>query len=53
MSIQTHNHFTLPYYSWSNGAMERLGRKIIRTKGAVPSELQLSNKMWPNPIPIV
>lgn len=33
--------FMLPYIPWSNGAVERLGKKLLRTFRVVLSELQL------------
>ena len=52
-ALKTPHHFTLPYCPWSNGAVERLGRELLRVLRATLSELQMENKEWPDLIPIV
>lgn len=41
------HHLTIPYFPWSNGAVERLGKEQIRAALAVLSELQLTHDIWP------
>ena len=36
--LKVPHHFTLPYCPWSNGAVERLGKELIRISRAVLSE---------------
>lgn len=50
--LKTPHHFTLSYCPWSNGAVERLGRKLFCVLRAMISELQMDNKEWPDLIPI-
>ena len=51
--LKTPHHFTLPYCPWSNGAVERLGRELLRFLRSLISELQMDHKEWPDLIPIV
>lgn len=51
-ALRTPHHFTLPYCPWSNGAVERLGREVLRTARALLSELQLRPDQWPDLIPV-
>lgn len=51
--LKTPHHFTLPYCPWSNGAVERLGRELLRVLRSLISELQMDQKEWPDLIPIV
>ena len=51
--LKAHHHFTLAYCPWSNGAVERLGRELLRVVRSVLSELQMDKKEWPDLIPIV
>lgn len=39
--LQVPHHFTLPYSPWSNGAVERLGKEMLRFFRSVVSELQM------------
>lgn len=47
------HHFMLPYYPWSNSAVERLGRELLCVIRSLISELQIDNKKWPDIIPLV
>lgn len=38
--LRTPHHFTLPYFPWSNGAIERLGKELLRVARSILSELQ-------------
>jgi len=51
--LKVPHHFTLPYCPWSNGAVERLGKELLRVLRATLSELQMDNKEWPDLIPMV
>lgn len=44
--LSTLHNFTLPYFSWSNGAVERLGKELLRVARAILSELQLRPNEW-------
>lgn len=50
--LRTKHHFTLPYFTWSNGAVERVGRAILRVYHAVLSELHLRPNEWADLVPI-
>lgn len=50
--LRAQHHFTLPYCPWSNGAVERLGKELLRTARALLSELQLRQDEWPQLLPI-
>ena len=39
--LKVPHHFTLPYSSWSNGAVERLGKELLRVMRAVLSEFRM------------
>ena len=39
--LRSPHHFTLPYSPWSNGAVDRLGKELLRVARAVLSELQM------------
>lgn len=39
--LNTAHHFTLPYYHWSNGAVERLEIEVLRVFRSVLYELQM------------
>lgn len=45
-SACTH-HFTVPYFQWSNGAVERLGKKLLRVIHFRFSEVQHYPTEWP------
>lgn len=47
------HHFTLPYIPWSNGAVERLGREVLRHFRTIMSELELPFPEWTDIVPIV
>ena len=51
--LKVPHHFTLPYNPWSNGAVERLGRELLRVMRSVLSELQMSFTEWPDILPLV
>ena len=51
--LKVPHHFTLPNTPWSNGAVERLGKELIRVFRAALSELQLDLKEWPDLLPVV
>ena len=51
--LRTRHHFTLPYAPWSNGAIERLGKELLRSCRAILSELQLPLNTWPDILPII
>jgi transposase InsO family protein len=51
--LKVPHHFTLPYTPWSNGAVERLGRELLRVFRAVASELQMRLEEWPDILPLV
>ena len=47
------HHFTLPCSPWRHGAIERLGREVLRVFRATLSELQMAFEEWPDLIPLV
>lgn len=47
------HRLTFPYYPWSNGAVERLGKDIVRKFRAVLSELLFRPKECPDLLPLV
>lgn len=47
-SITFPHHFSLPYCLWSSEGIGRLGKESIRILRYVFSELQLSQKDWPD-----
>lgn len=47
------HHFTLPCWPWSNRAVERLAKEVLRTFRAIQSELQHHEEEWPDLVPIV
>jgi len=51
--LKVPHHFTLPYTPWSNGAVERLGKELLRVFRAVASEIQLRFEEWPDLLPLV
>lgn len=51
--LRVAHHFTLPYTPWSNKAVERLGKELVRTSRALVSELQMDFKEWPDLLPIL
>lgn len=51
-TLRVPHHFTLPYTPWSNGAVERLGKEVIRTFRALVSEFQMDFSEWPDLLPI-
>ena len=50
--LRTRHHFTMAYCPWSNGAIERLGKELLRVSRSVLSELQLSPDVWPDLLPV-
>ena len=50
--LRTRQHFTMAYCPWSNGAIERLGKELLRVSRSVLSELQLSPDVWPDLLPV-
>lgn len=51
--LRVPHHFTLPYKVWSNGAIERLGKDLLRVFHSVASELQIRSEEWPELLPVV
>lgn len=51
--LKTPHHFTLPYSPWSNGAVERLGREVLRMFRSIMSELELPVNEWTDIVPVV
>lgn len=51
--LKVPHHFTLPYTPWSNGAVERLGKELLRVFRSITSELLLRPEEWPDLLPIV
>ena len=51
--LKNNHHFTLPYSPWTNGAVERLGKEILRSARSLLSELKLPNDTWPDIIPVI
>lgn len=51
--LKTPHHFTLPYFPWSYGAVERLFQGLIRVICAIVSELQLGFIEWLNILPML
>lgn len=51
--LRVPHHFTLPYCPWSNGAVERLGKELLRTFRAVTSELKMRPEEWVDLLPMI
>lgn len=51
-ALRTPHHLTHPYFPWSNGAVERRVRKLIRVSKSILSELRISPEAWPDLLPI-
>ena len=51
--LRVPHHFTLPYCPWSNGAIERLGKELLRVARAVTAELQMAFDEWPDILPLL
>ena len=51
--LKVPHHFTLPYTPWSNGAVERLGKELLRVFRSIVSELQMKFEEWPDLLPVV
>lgn len=51
--LKVPHHFTLPYSPWSNGAVERLGKELLRVFRSKSSELQMRPNEWPDLLPLV
>ena len=51
-ALHTRHHFTTPYCPWNNGAVERLGKELLRVSRAILSELQLQHTSWPDLVPM-
>lgn len=51
--LKVPHHFTVPYCPWSNGAVERLSRELLRVFRAVTSELQMAFTEWRDILPLV
>lgn len=51
--LKTPYHFTLPYTPWSNGAVERLGKAVLRVFRSVCSGLRRPTEEWPDLLPLV
>lgn len=52
-SLKVPHHFTLPYNPCSNGAVERLGKELVRTMRTMVSEFRMDFKEWPDVLPLV
>lgn len=52
-NLKVPHHFTLPYSPWSNGAVERLGKELLRVLRSVCSEMQLRPEEWTDLLPLV
>jgi len=52
-ALRVPHHFTLPHTPWSNGAVERLGREVLRVFRATASELRMPFSDWPDLVPLV
>lgn len=50
--LRSPHHFTLPYCPWSNGAIERLGKELLRVARSLLSELQQQPSEWPQLVPL-
>ena len=50
---QGSHHFTLPYTPGSDGAVERLGKELLRVFRSIVSELQMRFEEWPDLLPVV
>lgn len=50
--LRSPHHFTLPYCPWSNGAIERLGKELLRVARSLLSELQQRPSEWPQLVPL-
>ena len=51
--LKVPHHFTLLYSPCSNGAVESLGKELLRVFRSVISELQMGFKGWPDLLPVV
>lgn len=51
--LRVPHHFTLPYSSWSNGAVERIGKELQRFFRSTLSELGMQSEEWPDLVPLV
>lgn len=51
--LKVPHHFTLPYTPWSNGAVERLGKELLRIFRSVISELGMNFEEWTDLVPLV
>lgn len=49
--LKSRHHFTLPYFPWSNGAVERLGKELLQASRPVLSGLQVPVDNWPQLLP--
>jgi len=47
------HHFTVAYSPWSNGAVERCCREVLRATTALMSELRLAPQDWPDVISLI
>lgn len=51
--LKCKHHSTQAYCSWSYGAVERLGKEILRACRALIYELELHMDSWPDLVPII
>lgn len=51
--LKVPHHFTIPYCTWSNGAVVRLGKELVRTCRDILSELQIRPEEWPDVLLII
>lgn len=51
--LRVPHHFTLPYWPWSNGTVERLGKELLRLLRSVVSEFWFKHEEWPDVLSLV
>lgn len=51
--LRVPHHFTLPYCPWSNGAVERLAKDLLRVARAAIAELQMAFDECPDLLPLI
>lgn len=51
--LKVPHHFTLPYSPWSSGAIERLGKELLKVFRPITSDLQIRSEEWPDLLPVV
>lgn len=53
MKHHIRHHFTVAYSPWSNGAIERCCREVLRATTALLSEMRLAPQDWPDIIQVI